>query len=98
MDTPRIRSVKALPPTTLLVEFRNGQWRRYDIAPLLERPAFESLRNQALFASVFADMGGYGVIWNDEVDLAEYEIWHKGIPVPPPEPGLLMAAEPHTGD
>jgi len=94
METPRIRSVLAIPPTILLVEFQNDQWRRYDIAPLLSLPAFESLRNQALFTSVYADRGGYGVIWNDEVDLAEYELWHKGIPMPPPDPGLLMAAEP----
>jgi len=95
MDAPKILSVRVELPRTLLVEFVGKQWRRYDITPLLDLPAFEPLRNEALFASVHADRGGYGVIWNDDIDLAEYELWTKGVPVAAPDSAseMLWAAE-----
>jgi len=36
------------------------------------------LQNDAMFREVHADTHGYGVIWNDEIDLAESEIWING--------------------
>jgi hypothetical protein len=96
METPKILSVVASPPTILMVEFEGNQWRRYDMAPLMKLPAFEPLHNAALFRSVYADRGGYGVIWNDDIDLAEHELWRNGTPMAAPDstPGMLFAAEP----
>ena len=42
----------------------------------LER--FCALRDDVFFKTVTVDAGGYGVSWNDEVDLSEYELWHNG--------------------
>lgn len=94
MDTPKILAVRAEPPTILMVEFEGHLWRRYDISRLLDLPAFEPLRNRALFCAVHADRGGYGVIWNDEIDLAEHELWTNGVPVSAPDSAsnLLWAA------
>lgn len=96
MDTPRILSVRAVPPSVLLVEFEGHVWRRYDTSPLQDLPAFAPLRNAALFSSVYVDRGGYGVIWNDDIDLAEHALWTKGVPIAAPDspPGMLWAAEP----
>jgi hypothetical protein len=30
------------------------------------------LKNDAFFKSVKVDTGGYGISWNDEIDLSEY--------------------------
>ncbi|MDM8531680.1 DUF2442 domain-containing protein [Anaerolineales bacterium HSG25] len=79
MDSyPRIKSVKPLPDYKLLVCFRNDVTKIYDCSDLLKQPTFFLLRNKALFEAVQVDMGGYGISWNDELDLSEAELWRKG--------------------
>jgi hypothetical protein len=45
----------------------------------LELPAFRVLKDEAFFRNVRPDDHGYGVVWSDDVDLAESELWLKGI-------------------
>jgi hypothetical protein len=77
---PRIRSVNAIGNSELLVRFENGVEKTYDCEPLLARPEFHLLKVPALFRAVRVDAGGYGVSWNDELDLSEYELWTNGKP------------------
>jgi hypothetical protein len=78
---PRIAHVWPEREKTLLVEFENGERRVYDCKPLLESEAFRALRDEAVFRCAHADPHGYGVVWNDEIDLAESEVWLNGRPV-----------------
>lgn len=80
--TPRIDLVKPIGRTRLLSRFRNGEQRTYDCGPLLARPQFHLLTDPAFFRAVHVDAGGYGVSWNDDIDLSEYELWTNGEPVP----------------
>lgn len=76
---PKIDEVKAQQDRRLLVRFRNGVTKLYDCKRILSLPAFEPLRtNEVLFQRAHADKHGYGVIWNDELDLAESELWIGG--------------------
>ena len=75
---PRIRSVKTRPGKTLVVTFENGDKKVYDCTPLLRVDTFRPLQDEAIFRCAHADSHGYGVIWNDEIDLAESEIWING--------------------
>jgi hypothetical protein len=75
---PRIRSVKPTKGKELLVTFDNGDQRLYDCAPLLKHEAFSVLEDEAIFQCARPDPHGYAVIWNDDVDLAESEIWVNG--------------------
>ena len=75
---PKIRDVKPRAGKTLLVTFDNGDRRMYDCTPLLRSDAFQPLRDDAIFRCAHADSHGYGVIWNDDIDLAESEIWLNG--------------------
>ena len=75
---PRIAEVVAKPGKRLLVRFRNGVSKLYDCKRILRNPAFEPLRDDVLFRHARADKHGYGVIWNDELDLAESEVWIRG--------------------
>ena len=79
--TPRIDSVQAVGRTRLLIRFRNGEQRTYDCGPLLSRPQFRLLMDPAFFRAVRVDAGGYGISWNDDIDLSEYELWTNGEPV-----------------
>ena len=75
---PKIKSVKPLTGYKLLVGFMNGVVKLYDCTDLLATPAFFLLRDQAFFGAVQVDQGGYGLIWNDTLDLSEAELWLHG--------------------
>ena len=75
---PKIKQVKAIDQTRLAVTFENGVNKIYDCESLLQRPQFQLLRTYAFFKAVQVDVGGYGISWNDDLDLSEYELWTKG--------------------
>jgi hypothetical protein len=96
MHAPRIRDVEPLPGHRLLVAFVNGDHRVYDCTPLLGLDSFRLLDEEAFFRSVTVDPGGYGVSWNDDADLSEYELWTEGEDVSPLTPrnrAILQEAE-----
>ena len=78
---PKIASVRAAGGLRLHVRFRNGECRTYDCRPLLSRPQFRLLEDPGFFRAVKVDAGGYGISWNDDIDLSEYELWTHGKPV-----------------
>ena len=75
---PRIASVRPLSGKRLLVGFENGVRKIYDCTPLVASEPFAPLADEPLFRSVQADPHGYGVVWSDEIDLAESELWLRG--------------------
>ena len=75
---PRVESVQPLTGKRLLVGFANGITKVYDCTSLLACVPFKPLADEALFRCVKADPHGYGVVWNDDIDLAESELWENG--------------------
>ena len=75
---PKIEAVKPLPGKRLLVRFSGGENKTYDCRALLEREPFSALENDAFFRQVKVDPGGYGVSWDDRIDLSESELWLNG--------------------
>lgn len=75
---PKITNVMPDEKNHLIVTFSNGVRKRYDCTPLLDSPVFAPLRNEWLFKAVQVDSGGYGISWNEEIDLSESELWEKG--------------------
>jgi len=76
---PKIADVNPQKGKRLLVTFNNGVKKIYDCTQLLNNDVFKPLINDALFNSVKADKHGYGVIWTDELDLSESELWIHGL-------------------
>ena len=78
----RVQTVHPLPDFNLLVGFQNGEQRRYNVRPLLNKwEPFQVLTTTVgLFEQVKVDAGGYGVSWNDDIDLACNELYYNGIP------------------
>lgn len=74
----KIKTVKAMADKRLLVTFNNGVIKIYDCSQLLEDENFRPLLNDNLFRAVKADKHGYGISWNDELDLSESELWLNG--------------------
>jgi hypothetical protein len=79
MKYPKIESVKALSDMKLLVIFENCAQRIYDCRLLTDKEPFDQLQNESLFRMVQVDRGGYGIVWNDDIDLAESELWINGM-------------------
>ena len=90
----KVKSVTALPNLELDVQFVNGTTKIYDAKPLLDRiPAFKALEDEALFSQVEVDTGGYGIVWNDDLDLSCDELWEHGRKVETPFDDLISFAD-----
>lgn len=78
--THRIISVKPMKDSVLLVCFQNGIEKTYDMRTLYSIfPQFKVFETDVeLFNQVQVDMGGYGVSWNDDLDLDAEDIWEYG--------------------
>jgi len=48
------------------------------LLPLLSRDMFSPLKNPALFKKIKVEQGGYAVVWNENIDISEYELWSHG--------------------
>ena len=81
MNVPKIKSVIPLEERRLLVTFANGVQKVYDCQKVLNLERFRLLKHEAFFKAVRIDPGGYGVSWDDETDLSEYELWNNGVEV-----------------
>ncbi|XHX77637.1 MAG: DUF2442 domain-containing protein [Stenomitos frigidus ULC029] len=79
MKYPRIYKANAIDATTLVIEFTNQEIKKYDIRHLLENPMFALLRQPAFFKNFTVEPRGYGIVWNEEIDLSEYELWKNGV-------------------
>ncbi|MFM2343836.1 MAG: hypothetical protein RLZZ210_444 [Pseudomonadota bacterium] len=75
----KIIDVKVIDNYNLIVEFDNHKIKKYDVSKLLNLEAFKPLENIFLFKQVKVDACGYGIMWNDEIDISEYELWTNGI-------------------
>ena len=72
---PKIVSISPNDDYTLLVTFSDKKTKLYDMKPLLEKSPFDQLKDKNLFFSVQVDVWGYGISWNDFIDLSEYELY-----------------------
>lgn len=63
------------------VVFKNGVKKEYDLHILYGRfPQFRKLEaDNDLFNQVKVDVGGYGISWDDSLDLGAEDIWEDGI-------------------
>ena len=79
----KVNAVVALSDYILSVQFAEGIIKVYDVKPLLNKhPAFQFLKdNPELFSKVKVDKGGYGIVWNDDLDLSCNELFANGITI-----------------
>lgn len=90
----KIKNVAAIPDYRLSVQFCEGVTKIYDVKPLFEQlPIFIALKNEEKFFDVTVDVGGYGIIWNDDLDLSCDELWENGIQVDTPFDGLMAFSD-----
>lgn len=73
--------VKFLEGVVVELTFQDGKIIQYDLSQLFSKyPQFkELLLNRALFENGKLDPGGYGVIWNDQLDIDATAIYYDGV-------------------
>lgn len=76
----KVKAVSPLPNFVLAVSFENGEKKRYDVKPLFDKwEIFRMLSIvRGLFEQVKVDDHGYGISWNDDIDLSCNELYHNG--------------------
>ena len=91
----KIKSVNVLPDYTLAVQFSEGVTKTYDVKVLFERwePFRAFKKHPELFYEVQVDTGGYGIVWNDDLDLSCEELYHNGQTIQTPFDGLMAFSD-----
>ena len=76
----KVKTVIPLPNYLLAIDFENGERSHYDVKPLLHKwESFKTLTAvKGLFEQVRVDAGGYGISWNDDIDLSCDELYTNG--------------------
>ena len=86
----KIKNVSPLPDYRLSIQFAEGCTKIYDMNPLFEQiPSFQALKEPHIFSDVTVDVGGCGVVWNDDLDLSCDELWENGTHTATPFDGLM---------
>lgn len=75
----KIIAVKPLSDYFLEITFENGEIKNYDVKPLFNKwSIFQILKSElGLFEQVKIDTGGYGISWNNEIDLSCNELYEN---------------------
>lgn len=93
----KVKDVTALSNLKLSVQFAEGVTKIYDVAPLIGKyKMFNDLIDFELFSSVQVDVGGYGVIWNDDIDISCDELFANGEKIDTPFDGLMAFSDATT--
>ena len=75
----KVKEVTPLEDYILEIKFIEGCTKKYDVKPLFdELPYFTDLKDNDLFSKVYVSGGGYGIIWNEVLDLDCNELWNNG--------------------
>ena len=79
----KVKTVYPLKNYKLQVWFEEELVKIYDVALLFNKwSEFKVFIDEPdLFETVKVDKGGYGVLWNDELDLSADELYENGITI-----------------
>jgi hypothetical protein len=76
---PRVSAVKANSDYTLTLTFANGEVRRFDVKPYLERGIFQDLKDLHVFNSVQPILGS--IQWSGGQDLCPDTLYEESVPL-----------------
>lgn len=75
----KIKDIEILQDFLIKSNFENAVVKYYDFKPLFKRyDVFKPLQDSAFFSQAVVDCGGYGIKWNDDIDIDASEIWYNG--------------------
>ena len=91
----KVKKITPLQDYKLSVVFSEGVTKIYDVSKLFsvidDFKVF--LDDPKEFQNVSVDVGGYGIIWNDDLDLSCDELWENGVQVKTPFDRLMAFSD-----
>lgn len=77
------------------MQFSEGITKIYDVSTLFDKfSVFAEFQTAPeAFYCVEVEVGGYGIIWNDELDLSCDELWKNGVTIETPFDGLMAFSD-----
>lgn len=75
----------------IVATFADGEVISFDVKTMFEKyPVFKALEDKKLFNSVSIDGIGYGISWNDELDLSSDGIYNRGKHIGKVDPNIKL--------
>lgn len=74
-----VQDVSPQKDYSLILTFVNGERKKYNALPLLDKAIYAPLKNLAFFMS--AKVGGDSVVWNDEIDISPEHLYEHSQPL-----------------
>lgn len=75
-ESIRVKAVRPLDELCLMITFTTGEKRIYDATPLLKYPAYQPLKDKAVFDRVYVECGT--LVWNDgKIDIAPERLYEE---------------------
>jgi hypothetical protein len=74
---PRIISVKPEADYMLILSFSNGETRRFDVKPYLDKGIFQELKDLGKFNTVHPD--GLSIEWENEAALCPDTVYTESV-------------------
>lgn len=88
----KVKYAAPLKDFKLTVQFAAGVTKVYDFKRLFDMyPQFKMTQTE--FEQVYVDVGGYGIIFTDELDLSSEELWENGKEIKTPFDGLIAMSD-----
>ncbi|MEL7071103.1 MAG: DUF2442 domain-containing protein [Cyanobacteria bacterium J06581_3] len=81
MKCPHIIQAKLADEHTLMIQFSNQEIKQYSVQQLFTKQMFAPLQQPAFFRNFKIEPGGYALVWNEEIDISEYELRKNGTAV-----------------
>lgn len=90
----KVKAVYPYEELNIIVVFENNVIKKYDTKQLFTQfDWYRELENPDIFNLVQVEAGGYGVSWNDNIDISEDELWENSEPFVSAFDGLMSFAE-----
>jgi len=79
MYSPKIVKIKPNSERySIIILFSDGITKEVNMIQKLNEEFYFDIKDKNLFEQVQIDNGGYGISWNDDVDMSEFELWNIG--------------------
>ena len=79
---PKILSAEYYKDLILKIHFSDNSLKYYNFKKLASKEVFSKLSNINFLKNFQIAPGGYALIWDDEIDIAESELWINGTTTP----------------
>lgn len=90
----KVKAVYPYEDLNIIVVFENNDIKKYDTKQLFSQfDWYRELENPDIFNLVQVEAGGYGVSWNEDIDISEDELWENSEPFVSAFDGLMSFSE-----